>query len=69
MKLIIRRDRGRWRWFAEFKNYNTWLIGDVKKMPTAMDALRIVRAWKIRVIDGMPYHNYYGPWVPFGTRP
>jgi len=69
MKLVIRRHRNKWMWFAEFKNYQPFLIGRVRKMPTVMDALRIMKAWKLKVIDGRPYHfdQRRSVWVAYGT--
>ena len=69
MKLKIIKNRGRWRWVAVFDNYMPFLIGDVKKMPTVMDALRIVKSWKLSVVDGYPYYfnKHKGVWQAYGT--
>lgn len=63
MKLVQKMHKGEICWFAIFDNYprcNSWLIGRVWKMPTVADAMRIVNAWKILVIDGRPY--YFDKW-------
>ena len=72
MKLVIKPYRGQLAWFAEFTNYPvypSWLIGRTKKLPTVQDAMRIVNAWKTKVIDGRPYHFdvVHQAWVAYGT--
>ncbi len=69
MKLVIRHHRGEQMWFAEFDNYAPFLIGRVRKMPTPAHAMQIVKAWKLRVIDGRPYHldTLRRVWVAYGT--
>ena len=69
MKLVVKPYRGQLAWFAEFSNYPAFLIGRVKKLPTVADAMRIVNAWKLLVIDGRPYHydKNHQAWVAYGT--
>lgn len=60
MRLIQKLHNGELWWFAHFDRYNSFGIGRVWKMPTVADAMRIVNAWKILVIDGRPY--YFDKW-------
>jgi len=51
-----------------FENYPAiFQIGRVSRMPTIMAALRIVKAWKLTVIDGRPYYFYDGKLNPYGA--
>ena len=60
MRLAQRIHNGELWWFADFDKYQSFGIGRVWKMPTVADAMRIVNAWKIIVIDGRPY--YFDKW-------
>ncbi len=51
MRLAQRMHNGQMWWFADFDNYQSFGIGRVRKMPTVADAMRIVNAWKLIVID------------------
>jgi hypothetical protein len=70
MDLVKKMYRGEDAWFAEFENYaGSWLIGRVSKLPTMQDALRIVNAWGIMVLDGVPYRKGRDghTWIAYGT--
>jgi len=67
MKLTQRMHNGQMWWFADFDHYQSFGIGRVWKMPTVADAMRIVNAWKLRVVDGRPFYFDAGVWRAYGN--
>jgi hypothetical protein len=69
MRLTTAMHKGELWWKAEFTNYMPFWIGRVRRLPTFFDAMRIVDAWKLKVIDGRPYHfdTFRQVWVAYGV--
>lgn len=69
MRLVQRMHKGQMWWFADFDHYQSFGIGRVWKMPTVADAMRIVNAWKLRVVDGRPFYfdTTRNVWCAYGN--
>lgn len=70
MKLSQRQHNGKMWWFVDFERYQSFGVGRVQRMPTVVDAMRIVNGWKLRIIDGRPFYFDAGRnvWCAYGNN-
>lgn len=67
VKVVVGTHKGELWWKAVFSHYAPFWIGRVRKMPRLEDAIKIVRRWRLLVIDGRPYYLDGQVWRAYGT--